>query len=66
MLMHLSLDILMSINKDWISYSGWTDRPGKLCYNFFTSNELTKIINVPTGIAVCDSESSSFGFIYFF
>ena len=27
--------------KDWLSYSGGTHRRGKLCYNFFISNNLT-------------------------
>ena len=22
-------------HKDWLTYSGGTDRPGELCYNFF-------------------------------
>ena len=29
---------------DWLAYSGGTDRPGKLCYNFSTSNDLTWLI----------------------
>ena len=29
-------------HKDWLTYSGGTDRPGELCYNFVTiSNDLT-------------------------
>ena len=27
--------------KDWLTYSGGTDRPGELCYNFSISNDLT-------------------------
>ena len=23
-------------HKDWLAYSGWTRRPGELCYNFYT------------------------------
>ena len=26
--------------KDWLTYSGGTDRPGELCYNFPISNDL--------------------------
>ena len=25
-------------HKDWLAYSGGTDRPGELCYNFFYFN----------------------------
>ena len=42
---------------DWLTYSGRTDRPGELCYNFSISNDLTKMINVPTWIPDCDSHS---------
>ena len=27
-------------HKDWLTYSGGTDRPGELCYNFSISNDL--------------------------
>ena len=30
-------------HKDWLTYSGGTDRPGELCYNFSISNNLTQI-----------------------
>ena len=40
-------------NKDWLTYSGGTDRPGELCY---ISNDLTQI-NFPTRIPDCDSHS---------
>ena len=36
--------------KDWLTYSGGTDRPGELCYNFSISNDLTQMVNVPTQI----------------
>ena len=26
---------------DWLTYSGGTDQPGELCYNFSISNDLT-------------------------
>ena len=44
-------------HKDWLTYSGGTDRPGELCYNFSISNDLTQTVNFPTWIADCDSHS---------
>ena len=44
-------------HKDWLTYSGGTDRPGELCYNFSISNDLTQIVNFPTRIPNCDSHS---------
>ena len=44
-------------HKDWLTYSGGTERPGELCYNFSISNELTQIVNFPTGIPDCDCHS---------
>ena len=44
-------------HKDWLTYSGRTDRPGKLCCNFSISNNLTQIVNFPTQIPDCDSHS---------
>ena len=44
-------------HKDWLTYSGGTDRPGELCYNFSISNDLTQIVNFPTPIPNCDSHS---------
>ena len=41
--------------KDWVTYSGGTDRPGELCYNF--SNDLTQMVNFPARIPDCDSHS---------
>ena len=41
-------------HKDWLSYSGGTDRPGELCYNFSISNDLTQIVNFSTWIPDCD------------
>ena len=43
--------------KDWLTYSGVTDRPGALCYNFCISNDLTQMVNFPTGIPDCDPHS---------
>ena len=44
-------------HKDWLTYSGGTDRPGELCYNFSISNDLTQIVNFPTRIPDSDSHS---------
>ena len=44
-------------HKDWLTYSGETDRPGELCYNFSISNDLTQMVNFPTRIPDCDSHS---------
>ena len=46
-------------HKDWLTYSGGTDRPGALCYNFSISNDLTQIVNFPTRIPDCDSHSAA-------
>ena len=42
---------------DWLTYSGETDRPGELCYNFSISNDLTQMVNFPTWIPNCDSHA---------
>ena len=47
-------------HKDWLTYSGGTDRPGELCYNFSISNDLTQMVNFPTQIPDCDSHSPYF------
>ena len=57
LLMFLSLETLMSIIKDWLTYSGGTDQPGKLCYNFSISNDLTQMVNFSTRVPDCDSHS---------
>ena len=44
-------------HKDWLTYSGGTDRSGELCYNFSISNDFTQIVNFPTWIPDCDSHS---------
>ena len=44
-------------HKDWLTYSGGTDRSGELCYDFSISNDLTQIVNFPTRIPDCDSHS---------
>ena len=52
-------------HKDWLTYSGGTDKPSELCYNFSISNDITQIVDFPTRIPVCDSRSSAL-LIYFF
>ena len=44
-------------HKDWLTYSGGTDRPGELCYNFSISNDLTQMVAFLTQIPDCDSNS---------
>ena len=44
-------------HKDWLTYSGGTDRPGELCYNFSISNDLTQIVNFPIQMSDYDSHS---------
>ena len=44
-------------HKDWHTYYGGTDRPGEVCYNFSTSNDLTQMLNFPTPIPGCVSHS---------
>ena len=44
-------------HKDWLTYSGGTDRPDELCYTFCISNDLTQMVNFPTRILACDSHS---------
>ena len=43
--------------KDWVTFSGSTDRSGELCYNFSVSNDLTQMVNFSTRIPDCDSHS---------
>ena len=44
-------------HKDWLTYSGGTDIPGELCYNFSILNDLTQRVNFPTRIPDCDPHS---------
>ena len=37
---------------DWLTYSGGTDCPDELCYNFSISNNRTQTVNFPTQIPV--------------
>ena len=50
--------------KDCLTYSGGTDRPGELYYNFSISSDLTQIVNFPTWIPDCDS--CSLALLYLF
>ena len=43
--------------KDWLTNSGCTDTHGELCYNSSILNDLTQMVNVPTRIPDCDSNS---------
>ena len=44
-------------HKDWLAYSGGTDQPGELCYNFSIANDLTQMVNFPTRIPDCGSHN---------
>ena len=44
-------------HKDWLTYSGGTDKPGQLCYIFSSSNDLTQKVNFSTQIFDYDSHS---------
>ena len=50
MLMYLSFETLTSIQRDQLTYSAGTDRPGELCYNFTISNGHTQMNNSATTI----------------
>ena len=52
-------------HKDWLTYSGGTDRPDELCYNFSISNDLTQMVNFLTRIQTAILEVLLF-WIYFF
>ena len=47
-------------HKDWLTYSGGTDKIGELNYNFSISNDLTQTVNFPTWILDCDSHTPAF------
>ena len=44
-------------HKDWLTYSGGTDQPVELCYNFSIVNQLTRMINFSIRIPDCDSHN---------
>ena len=47
-------------HKNWLTYSGRTDQPGELCYNFSITNDLTQMVNSPTRIPDCDCHNPTF------
>ena len=47
-------------HKDWLTYSGGTDRSGEPCYNFSISIDFTQMVNFPTRIQESDSHSPAF------
>ena len=53
-------------HKDCLAYSGGTDRPGELCYNFSVSNNLTQMVNFSTPTPDCDSHSPALLDLSFF
>ena len=44
-------------HRDWLTFCGRTDRPGELCYKFSILNDLNQMVNFPTQIPDCDSQS---------
>ena len=44
-------------HKDWLTFSGGTDKPCELCYNFSISNDSTQMVNFLTWIPDCDFHS---------
>ena len=46
-------------HKDWLRYSGGTDRSGQLCYNISISNDLSQMVTFPTWIPDYDSHIPS-------
>ena len=59
-----NIDQLLSINPFanvfvLLTYSGGTDQPGELCYNFSIANDLTQMVNFPTRIPDCDSHNTA-------
>ena len=51
-------------HKHWLTYSGETDQPGELCYNFSNSNDLTQMVNFPTWTPDCDSHSPTLSYFF--
>ena len=46
-------------HEDWLTYSGGTDQPRELCYNFSISNDLIQMVNFPTRMPDYDSHSAA-------
>ena len=51
-----------SHNKDWLTYSGGTDRPGELCYIFSISYDLIRMVSLPTKIPDFAGANAGFEF----
>ena len=64
LLMCLSLETFNVHHKNWLTYSGGTDRSGELCYNFSISNDLNQMVNFPTRIPDCDSHSPALLYLF--
>ena len=52
-------------DKNWLTYSGRTDRPGELCYNFSILNDLLRCLTFLLR-SLTMTQSCSFGLIPFF
>ena len=52
-------------HKDWLTYSGETDWPGELCYNFAITNDLPQMVDFPTWIPDCESHSPALLNLFF-
>ena len=52
-------------HKDWLTYSGGTDRHWWTLVIFFISNDLTELVDFPTRIAECDSHSPALLDLFF-
>ena len=52
--------------KDWLAYSGETDRPGEFCYHFFYFKRPSQPINFPIWIPGCDSHNPALLNVFLF
>ena len=53
-------------HKNCLTYSGGTDRPGELCYNFSISDDLTQMVNFPTLTPDYDSHNPALSDLFLF
>ena len=51
-------------HKNWLTYSSGSDRPGELCYNFFTLNGIIRMVNFLTWIHDHDSHSPALFYLF--
>ena len=65
-----NINEVLSINTIWLSFImgldnlfWWNWQTWELCYNLSVPNDLTQMVNFPTRIPDCDSQSCSSGFI---